>query len=174
MPMASPMPAAQRRQPRAAATWRRMFLASLLLGAVGCGSGRLAPVTRPGVHEPPAALAARARTLTGAAYRNGGSTPAGFDCSGFVQYLYTYAGVALPRTAEAQFDVGEHIGERSISAGDLVFFRIDGQHVSHVGIALGDGAFVHAPNSRSTVRLDRLDSRYWSERFAGARRIVAD
>jgi cell wall-associated NlpC family hydrolase len=172
--MRSPLRHVGGRRLRAVTVWSGLLLASLLLGAVGCGSGRLVPVTRPGIHEPPAAIAARARTLTGTTYRNGGSTPAGFDCSGFVQYLYTYAGLALPRTAEAQFDVGEHIGERSITAGDLVFFRIDGHRVSHVGIALGDGAFVHAPNARSTVRLDRLDSRYWSERFAGARRLVED
>jgi cell wall-associated NlpC family hydrolase len=152
-----------------------LVLVALLVGAVGCGSASLVrPVTRPGTHEPPSAIAARARTLTGAAYRNGGTSPAGFDCSGLVQYLYSYAGVALPRTAEAQFGVGDDIDAEALVAGDLVFFRIDGRRISHVGIVTGDGAFVHAPNERSRVRSDRLDSRYWSQRFAGGRRIVRD
>ena len=62
---------------------------------------------------------------------------------------------------------------REIAAGDLVFFRTDGHRVSHVGIATGDGGFIHAPNARSQVRVDRLDAPYWADRFAGARRLVA-
>ncbi len=115
----------------------------------------------------------RRACYTGTAYRSGGASPAGFDCSGFVQYLYSQAGVALPRTAEAQFDAGRSLRPRDIAAGDLVFFRTDGHRVSHVGIATGDGGFIHAPNARSRVRVDRLDATYWADHFAGARRIVA-
>lgn len=114
-----------------------------------------------------------ARAYAGTAYRAGGAAPGGFDCSGFVQYLYGEAGVALPRTAESQFDVGRQLRPRDIAAGDLVFFRTDGRRVSHVGIATGDGGFIHAPNARSQVRVDRLDAPYWSDRFAGARRVVS-
>ena len=163
---------AGRRPPRAVLL---LLLLVLLPVVVGCGSTRLVrPVMRPGTHETPAAIAARARTLTGTAYRNGGTSPAGFDCSGLVQYLYTYAGVSLPRTADAQFGVGDDVDADALVPGDLVFFRIDGHRVSHVGIVTGDSTFVHAPNERSRVRLDRLDSRYWAQRFAGGRRIVRD
>ncbi|HTU99988.1 MAG TPA: C40 family peptidase [Luteitalea sp.] len=165
-----------RRAAAGRASWGSCLVLGLLLAAtVGCGSGHLVrPVTRPGTHEPPSAIAGRARTLTGTAYRSGGTSPSGFDCSGLVQYLYSYAGVSLPRTAEAQYGVGEDVDADALVPGDLVFFRIDGHRVSHVGIVTGDGAFVHAPNERSRVRFDRLDSRYWAQRFAGGRRIVRD
>lgn len=126
----------------------------------------------PGSAASGTAILTEARAHTGMAYRAGGATPAGFDCSGFVQFLYRRAGVALPRTAEAQFDGGRKVRDRDITAGDLVFFRTDGRRVSHVGIATGDGGFIHAPNARSRVRIDRLDSAYWSDRYAGARRII--
>ncbi len=143
------------------------------LAVTGCGAGR----GRTGVASIPGArggadVVAQARAYTGTAYRSGGTTPAGFDCSGFVQYLYAQIGVALPRTAAAQFDVGASIAPRAIAPGDLVFFRTEGRRVSHVGVATGDGHFIHAPNARSHVRVDRLDAAYWDDRFAGARRVV--
>ena len=109
---------------------------------------------------------AQARTYTGHRLSTGqGAAPDGFDCSGFVQFLYGQAGVALPRTAESQFSVGRELRARDITAGDLVFFRTEGHRVSHVGIATGDGGFIHAPNARSQVRVDRLDAPYWSDRL---------
>jgi cell wall-associated NlpC family hydrolase len=147
----------------------------LAIGAGACASGgRSRPaVLMPGHPARGASIAAQARGYTGVAYRSGGSTPSGFDCSGFVQYLFGQVGIALPRTAESQFGVGGELRPRDIEPGDLVFFRTDGHRVSHVGIATGDGAFIHAPNARSRVRIDRLDAEYWDRRFAGARRIVA-
>ena len=130
------------------------------------GATRPVAVQPGGAHG--AAIASQARCTRGTAYRSGGSSPGGFDCSGFVQYLYGQAGIALPRTAEAQFSIGQSLRARDLAAGDLVFFRTDGRRVSHVGIATGDGGFIHAPNSRSHVRVDRLDAAYWAERFAGA------
>src|SRR4051812_24702789 len=146
----------------------RLLVLALTFAAGGCATsgslGRGATYAVPGGGP---AIAAQARAYTGAAYRAGGTTPGGFDCSGFVQYLYGQAGVALLRTAESQFDVGRHLRARDIEAGDLVFFRTDGHRVSHVGVATGDGGFIHAPNARSQVRVDRLDAPYWAERFAG-------
>ena len=151
----------------------RLIVLTLTLATGACASG--GGVGRGMTYPVPGggpAIVTQARAYTGTAYRSGGTSPGGFDCSGFVQYLYGQAGVALPRTAESQFEVGRDLRTRDISAGDLVFFRTDGRRVSHVGIATGDGGFIHAPNARSQVRVDRLDAPYWSDRFAGARRLV--
>ncbi len=149
-----------------------VVLAALAATGCGAGRGRGAVVSVPGARGGGADVVAQARAYTGTAYRAGGATPAGFDCSGFVQYLYAQIGVALPRTAAAQFDVGASIAPRAIAPGDLVFFRTEGRRVSHVGVATGDGYFIHAPNARSRVRVDRLDAAYWDDRYAGARRVV--
>lgn len=153
---------------------RRLFVVLIALATTACasGGGGRTVASHPGGASTGAAVLTDARAHTGTAYRAGGATPEGFDCSGFVQFLYRHAGVALPRTAEAQFDSGRKVRDREITAGDLVFFRTDGRRVSHVGIATGDGSFIHAPNARSRVRTDRLDAAYWSDRYAGARRIL--
>ncbi len=117
------------------------------------------------------ALVATALNLRGAAYRNGGSDPSGFDCSGFVQWVFAQHGTALPREVREQFRVGEEIDDDEVHAGDLVFFETVSRGASHVGIALGDGAFVHAPSSRGVVRVERYTNGYWSERWVGARRL---
>lgn len=156
-------------------TTARLLVLMLALATGACASGgsvgRTATYPVQGGGD---AIVARARSYTGTAYRAGGAAPGGFDCSGFVQYLYGQSGVALPRTAESQFEVGRELRARDIEPGDLVFFRTEGHRVSHVGIATGDGAFIHAPNARSQVRVDRLDAPYWADRYAGARRLVAN
>jgi cell wall-associated NlpC family hydrolase len=108
----------------------------------------------------------------GTPYVLGGTSPAGFDCSGFVQYVYRLHGVELPRYVANQAGVGRHVDRSDIRPGDLVFFSTTGPGFTHVGIATSRDAFVHAPNSRSAVRIEPLTSPYWSKRYAGARRIV--
>ncbi|MDQ3071107.1 MAG: C40 family peptidase [Acidobacteriota bacterium] len=116
------------------------------------------------------AVLSTAMGLQGVPYRLGGSDPAtGFDCSGFVQYVLRQHAIRMPRTVIQQFDVGAV--SRAAEAGDLVFFQTAGSKPSHVGIALDSQTFVHAPNSRGVVRVDRLDTPYWSGRFVGARRL---
>ena len=109
--------------------------------------------------------------MIGKPYRYGGNSPAGFDCSGLVQYSYSRAGLPVPRTTGSQRQSGIAIDSQSLRAGDLVFFDQEGLKSSHVGIYIGNGSFVHAPSSGKQVRADRLDAKYWQEHFAGARRI---
>jgi peptidoglycan DL-endopeptidase LytE len=109
--------------------------------------------------------------LRGVPYRSGGSDPSGFDCSGFVWYVFAQHGLALPRTVSELYAVGEGVGPDDLEPGDLVFFRTEGGTVSHVGMAVGGEEFVHAPNSRGEVRVERMGSDYWLSRYAGARRI---
>jgi cell wall-associated NlpC family hydrolase len=117
-------------------------------------------------------VAGTALRLQGTPYRLGGASPrTGFDCSGFVQYVYGLYGVALPRQVHDQFRSGAKVRIRDLEPGDLVFFVTEGRQVSHVGIAIGGDRFVHAPNSRGVVRVDSLATGYWGEHVAGARRV---
>ena len=116
-------------------------------------------------------LIATALTFKGTPYRNGGSTPAGFDCSGFVQYVFARHGQSLPREVNQQFKVGERVDRDDVQPGDLVFFQTVSQGASHVGIAIGPGEFVHAPSSRGVVRVEKFTTTYWAQRWVGARRI---
>ncbi len=117
-----------------------------------------------------AQLTRSALRFLGTPYYFGGTSASGFDCSGFVQHVYAMLGIGLPRTADAQYDVGKPAvgGPRP---GDLVFFDTYGG-VSHVGIYLGQGKFVHASSSRG-VMVSRLSESYWASRYVGAKRLIA-
>jgi cell wall-associated NlpC family hydrolase len=171
---------------------RSTFAGGLVLGAalvtVACGGRTAVPQPFPTAHRPPPASPERADAapdaagtaaepllqtalaLLGSPYVNGGADPSGFDCSGFVAFVYGQHGIALPRTVERQARVGEDVG--TIAAGDLVFFRTSGRGPTHVGIALGPDRFIHAPSSRGVVRIELLNAPYWAERFLEARRIA--
>jgi peptidoglycan DL-endopeptidase CwlO len=110
--------------------------------------------------------------LRGTPYKNGGTDPDGFDCSGFTQYVFAKHGIVLPRETREQFEVGEKIKPNDIQVGDLVFFHTVASGASHVGIALNDDEFVHAPSSAGVVRVEHLSSAYWSKRFIAARRVA--
>jgi cell wall-associated NlpC family hydrolase len=115
-------------------------------------------------------LVGTALSLRGSPYRAGGTDPRGFDCSGFVSYVFARHGVLVPRTVVEQFAWGQHVPADAIAPGDLVFFDTSGG-ASHVGLAIGGDEFVHAPNSRGEVRVERMSSAYWRPRFIGARRL---
>ena len=118
-----------------------------------------------------ASAASFALSLLGSPYRNGGTDPTGFDCSGLVQYVFGQAGLALPRSVREQVRLGVPVTDDDIEAGDLLFFAIDGRSVSHVAIAVDRDGFVHAPSTRGVVREERLSADYWRRRFSGARRL---
>jgi cell wall-associated NlpC family hydrolase len=153
---------------------RRLVLSLLTVVLLtGC-----APKSRPprSPDEPPAgpgpAAAALARSLIGTPYRSGGANPAGFDCSGFVQYVFGELGLALPRSVQEQAAFGVSVDRGGLREGDVLFFAIDGRTMSHVGIAVGADTFVHAPSSGGRVREESLNLVYWQSRFAGARRLT--
>ena len=108
----------------------------------------------------------------GVPYRNGGSDPSGFDCSGFVQWVFAQEGVTLPREVREQYQLGRNVDRRDVKPGDLVFFETVSHGASHVGIALGNDQFVHAPSSRGVVRVETYTSDYWKTRYVGARRLA--
>lgn len=117
------------------------------------------------------ALVGTALSLQGSPYRNGGTDPSGFDCSGFTQYVFAQFGVSLPREVREQYRLGRAVDSRDLAPGDLVFFTTTDAGASHVAIVVGADQFVHAPSSNGVVRVERISSSYWSSRYLGARRI---
>ncbi len=113
-----------------------------------------------------------ARKYLGTRYVSGGASPAGFDCSGLVYYVLNQLGQSAYRTPVDQYKHGTYVDKANLKAGDIVFFAGTGASgISHVGIYAGNGQFIHAPNSRSTVSYSDLTSGYWSNHYYGARRI---
>jgi len=173
-------------QQRPGAHYPRNALLALCIGLLaGCGSGTVRPDPRQAPERERAdqravdparanAVLMRAISLVGTPYRHGGNTPeGGFDCSGLVNYVFRdMLDLRLPRTSrELAASQGPPIAPERLASGDLVFFGSPGP-VSHVGIYVGEGRFVHAPNTGGTVRLDRLDGAWWREHYTGARRLL--
>ena len=152
------------------------------------GGGIPAPFPRPGgnaggtpappVSAAPAgeatgyAITSTALSLRGTPYRNGGADPSGFDCSGFVYYVFGQHGLVVPRTVLEQSHGGQPVAQDQLEPGDLLFFSTVSAGPSHVGIAIGGDEFVHAPSSVGQVRVERLSAPYWRSRFVGARRLM--
>lgn len=115
----------------------------------------------------------KAKSLLGKPYRYGGNHPTtGFDCSGFVQYTHAAVGINLPRTSYQQYRATHPINKNQLRPGDLVFFRINRKRsVSHVGIYLGNGKFIHSPSSGKHVTIAKLDNPYWRKVYSSAGRV---
>ncbi len=169
---------------------RHFIILAVALGAAACATtgqapqpfprpGRSAPSPSAPPAGPPApgpadayGITSTALDLRGTPYRDGGADPSGFDCSGFVWYVFGRHGIPLPRTVREQYRTGTPVAGGALQPGDLVFFDIDGGGVSHVGIALGGDEFIHAPSSNGEVRVERLSVNYWASRFLSARRVL--
>lgn len=112
-----------------------------------------------------------AKKYLGTPYLWGGTTPKGFDCSGFTQYVFKQQGRQLPRMADQQFLTGKAVMKNNLQAGDLVFFTTYEKGASHEGIYVGEGKFIHASSSHG-VMISRLEEAYWLPRYLGARRVL--
>jgi cell wall-associated NlpC family hydrolase len=118
-------------------------------------------------------LLKRALALLGTPYRWGGTATNGFDCSGLVGYVFkTALGIELPRVSRDMANTGERVDRSALTAGDIVFFKVHGKRVDHVGIYVGNGQFLHAPSTGKDVMVSRLDRGYWSGKFMEARRVA--
>lgn len=175
--------------PAPLAPWAAALFCTCVLALGGCGGSK--PQARKSVPPPPASqrewpvvqaddpvaatsVLMRAIGLVGTPYRYGGNTPeSGFDCSGLVTYVFRdMLDVRLPRTSrELAVVQGPKIEPLRLAPADLVFFGSRG-NVTHVGIYIGEGRFVHAPSTGGTVRLDHLDGPYWRDHYTGAKRVL--
>lgn len=148
------------------------LLAPVAVAQEASASSEASPAPAAVEPEPPS-LVQRALSWLGVRYRFGGQDEKkGFDCAGLVRRVFSTV-VDLPRTAAAQFRMGCVVSREELQPGDLVFFRNTYKPgISHVGIFIGNGQFVHAASSRRAVSVDRLDSPYFDRRFAGGRRVT--
>ena len=160
------------------------MLATTAAATVGCASQSVAPVAeapRRVTVEPRiadaavgGAIADVAMGMVGTRYRYGGTDPLeGFDCSGLVYYAYEQAGYRVPRTSQELFRAARKISIGDADPGDLMFFQ-DQTKLSHVGIYLGDGLFVHAPATGQNVAVGSLESPYYREHLVAVGRLLPD
>jgi cell wall-associated NlpC family hydrolase len=157
-----------------------LLLAATAAVASGCASAPPAPAEARRVTIEPrvadaavgGAIADVAMGMVGTRYRYGGADPReGFDCSGLVHYAYGQAGYSVPRTSRELFRAARKIAVGDADPGDLMFFQ-DETKLSHVGIYIGDGMFVHAPASGQTVAVASLDSPYYQQHLVAVGRLL--
>ena len=153
-----------------------LVVAALLTGCAGAPAGPSAGrvTVEPRVVDAAlgGAIAEVAMGMVGTRYRYGGANPLdGFDCSGLVYYSYGQAGYQVPRTSQELFRTARKISVRDAYPGDLMFFQ-DQAKLSHVGIYLGDGRFVHAPASGQNVAVSSLDSPYYRQHLVAVGRLL--
>ena len=116
-------------------------------------------------------IIATAKKYIGVPYLWGGTTPSGFDCSGFLQYVFRQNGINLLRTSKQQYTMGIWVSKANLQKGDLVFFQTGSNGISHVGMYIGNGQFIHASSSNG-VTISSLSNSYWVRTYYGARRVL--
>ena len=165
--------------PSAPRTLRRRILPHRITGVIailamaGCAPAVPKPSPRPSdAAGPPSGTQSRvvstALKYVGAPYARGGASPAGFDCSGFVMFVYGRIGVALPHNAEKQYRLGSAVARDKLQPGDIVFF----DRLGHSGIYIGNARFVHATKPGDVVKVSGIDEDWYRRRWVGARRVL--
>ena len=134
-------------------------------------SGQARPTPQVGAAKAKGGLVEAALRYRGVRYRYAGTTTRGMDCSGLVYRVLSSKGIAAPHNSRALYRLGKPVARQALRSGDLVFFNTRGGGISHVGIYIGDGKFVHASSGKGRVRVDRLDNGYYARRYVGARRV---
>lgn len=164
--------------------WNSMFkklaLIFFVLVVAGCSTKQtlktpVAPETTSRFPATADEVSISAMSLIGTPYLWGGNTPdSGFDCSGLIVYVYKGTGIQLPRTTSAMSSMKKpNVSQNALKTGDLVFFATGGgRKVSHAGIYVGNGRFVHAPSSGGVVKLSNLRENYWRKHFVSAKRVI--
>lgn len=146
-------------------------------GAASAQTNTITPssnvVSYTGTSEKRAEVLSYAAQFLGTPYVYGGSTPDGFDCSGFTSYVFKNTVGSIPRVAQAQFDATTRVAMDELLPGDLVFFGSSASSISHVGIYVGDGTFIHSPHTGEVVKYESLSGSY-ETRFQGGGRVIFD
>lgn len=109
----------------------------------------------------------------GIRYKYGGTTTKGFDCSGYVQFVYKQLGVKLDRSTSAMYSKGTSVSKANLKVGDLVFFKTTSAKVGHVGIYIGNNKFIHSSSSKGVIVTNINDKYYWGKRYVGAKRVAS-
>lgn len=156
---------------------KKIFILFLLSLLSACGPTRHEATVQTAPFNDEArmnSLAIYAMSLTDTPYLYGGETREnGFDCSGFVQYVFQNSlGLQLPRTSAEMSRAGTPLDADQLKPGDLVFFNTAHSRYSHVGIFIGDNRFVHAPKTGRAITIASMNDKYWHTRYDGARRVV--
>ena len=151
---------------------RVLVILAVLSQLFGCGTipDKTAGAISKNYAHQAALVVHTARQQVGAPYHYGGSTPKGFDCSGLVHYAYRSAGIDVPRTTKGLLREAHRVSLSQLRPGDILFFRVDPPKISHVGIYIGHGRFVHAPTNGKRVSYASLKSQYWSHHVVAAGR----
>ena len=148
-------------------------------GKTGYIRGDYVSFTEPDPSQAPASssigeqIVAFAKQFLGTPYVWAGSSPSGFDCSGFVSYVFKNFGYTVNRTAASMYTNGVAVDKSELQIGDAVFFASSSESIGHVGIYIGDGEFIHSSSGCGYVTISGLDESYYSRMYVGARRIAS-
>jgi N-acetylmuramoyl-L-alanine amidase len=146
---------------------------SKTLGKISSLRGKSAAVSR-GITDTAESMISYAKRFLGVNYVWGGTTPEGFDCSGFIKYVYKHFGISLNRVSSAQAAQGVSVKKSNLLPGDLVFFDTNGghNHINHVGMYIGGGQFIQASSEQSGVVISSLTDGFYARSFMKAKRVV--